>query len=111
MRLFSKTRQIKRERKRAVCRRGLQIDYVGDSIYLDGGSTTLGLARLLKDRTDLTLVTNSLKPLANLLTLVRKFLIGGELRRISQTMVGPLTSGVLSQVRRQGFYGHDGFLP
>ena len=25
----------------------------GDSLYLDGGSTTLGLARMLKDRTDL----------------------------------------------------------
>ena len=32
----------------------------GDTVYLDGGSTVLELARLLRERTNLTVVTNSL---------------------------------------------------
>ena len=83
----------------------------GDSLYLDGGSTTLGLARMLKDRTDLTLVTNSLRAAAELADDGPKvILIGGELRRISQTIVGPLSTGVLSQLRvDKAFMGTMGF--
>jgi DeoR family fructose operon transcriptional repressor len=71
-----------------------------EAIYLNGGSTTLFLARLLRDRSDLTVVTNSLQAAIELADSgPRVILTGGELRRISQTMVGPLTSAVLEQVR------------
>ena len=82
-----------------------------ESLFLDGGSTTLSLARLLKDRKDLTVVTNSLRAAAELADSgPRVILTGGELRRISQTMVGPLTSAVLSQVRvDKAFMGTMGF--
>jgi DeoR/GlpR family transcriptional regulator of sugar metabolism len=70
-----------------------------DSIFLDGGSTVLALAALLHDRTDITVVTNSLRVAAELAgggpSLI---LTGGELRRLSQTFVGPLTRFTLDQI-------------
>jgi DeoR/GlpR family transcriptional regulator of sugar metabolism len=59
---------------------------------LDGGSTVLELARLLRDRSNLTVVTNSLRAAVELSGRgPRLIVIGGELRRLSQTTVGPLT--------------------
>ncbi|MAN37310.1 MAG: DeoR family transcriptional regulator [Opitutae bacterium] len=105
-----KTNRAGREKSRIAEMAYSLIDR-NDSIYLDGGSTTLRLARLLRERTDLTLVTNSLRAAAELAESgPRVLLIGGELRRISQTMVGPLTSAVLGQVRvDKAFMGTMGF--
>ena len=105
-----KTNQASKEKSR-IAEAACKLIGTGDSVYLDGGSTTLGLARLLKDRTDLTLVTNSLKAATELADSGPKvLLIGGELRRISQTMVGPLTSRVLGQVHvDKAFMGTMGF--
>ena len=64
----------------------------GSTVYIDGGSTLLELARILRERTNLTIVTNSLSAAVELSgTGPRVVLVGGELRRRSQTMVGPLT--------------------
>ena len=53
-----------------------------------------------QDFTDLTVVTNSLRAAAELAESgPRVILTGGELRRLSQTMVGPLTQAVLGKVR------------
>ena len=41
-------------------RGGAEFVEPGDTVYLDGGSTVLELARLLRERTNLTVVTNSL---------------------------------------------------
>ncbi|NQU09313.1 DeoR/GlpR transcriptional regulator [bacterium] len=71
----------------------------GDTIYLDGGSTVLELARLLRDRTNITVVTNSLRAATELAGHgPRLIVIGGELRRLSQTMVGPLTRLTLHEL-------------
>lgn len=72
----------------------------GDTIYLDGGSTVLELARLLVNRTDVTVVTNSLRAAIELSGRgPRLILVGGELRRLSQTAVGPLTRYLLNTLR------------
>lgn len=71
-----------------------------DTVYLDGGSTVLELARLLVDRTDITVVTNSLRAAIELSGRgPRLILVGGELRRLSQTTVGPLTRPVIDVLR------------
>jgi len=71
----------------------------GDTVYLDGGSTVLQLARLLVNRTDITVVTNSLRAAIELSGRgPRLILIGGELRRLSETMVGTLTPGLIDQL-------------
>ena len=105
-----KTSQFTKQ-KRAIAAEAYKLIGEEESLYLDGGSTTLCLARLLKDRKDLTVVTNSLRAAGELADSgPRVILTGGELRRISQTMVGPLTSAVLSQVRvDKAFMGTMGF--
>ena len=98
------------KRKDPLLKKAFKLIGQEESLFLDGGSTTLCLARLLKDRKDLTVVTNSLRAAAELADSgPRVILTGGELRRISQTMVGPLTSAVLSQVRvDKAFIGNHG---
>jgi len=71
----------------------------GDTIYLDGGSTILELARLLRDRSDITVVTNSLRAAVELASAgPRLMLLGGEFRRRSQTIVGTMTRSLLETI-------------
>lgn len=68
-------------------------------IYLDAGSTCLELAKLLTQRTDITVVTNSLPAIVELAGQgPRLIVIGGELRPLSQALVGPLSTLVLDEL-------------
>jgi DeoR family fructose operon transcriptional repressor len=105
-----KTTLLVRE-KRRIAEAALKFVEPGDTIYLDGGSTVLELARLLRDRSNLTVVTNSLQAAHELSGRgPRLILIGGELRRLSQTLVGPLTRLVLHELHLdKAFMGTIGF--
>lgn len=71
----------------------------GETVYLDGGSTVLELARRLRERSDITIVTNSLRAAVELAGRgPRTILVGGELRRRSETLVGPLTQALLERL-------------
>jgi len=97
--LFDDKTQVASEEKRAIARQALQHIHAGDTVYLDGGSTLLELARLLRERSDLTVVTNSLRAAAELSASgPRLILLGGELRRRSQTITGPLTRMLLESI-------------
>lgn len=86
--------------KRAIAAAALKLIEPNSRIYLDGGSTVLELARRLRGRTDLTVVTNSLRAAMELAGEgPRMILLGGELRRLSQTLVGPLTRPLLDTLR------------
>ena len=70
-----------------------------DSIFLDGGSTVLALAPMLASMPHLTVVTNSLMVAGTLAGEgPRLILIGGELRRLSQTFVGSLTAPLIEEI-------------
>ena len=99
--------------KRRIAEAALEFVAAGDTIYLDGGSTVLELARLLRDRANLTVVTNSLKAAYELSGRgPRLIVIGGELRRLSQTLVGPLTRLLLGELHLdKAFMGTIGFAP
>jgi DeoR/GlpR family transcriptional regulator of sugar metabolism len=97
--LFDDKASIAAREKRRIAGAALQFIEPGDTIYLDGGSTVLELARLLHERTNLTVVTNSLRAAHELAGRgPRLILVGGELRRLSQTMVGPLTRCILQEL-------------
>lgn len=69
------------------------------TIYLDAGSTCLELARLLTERDDVTVVTNSLPAIVELAGRgPRLVVIGGELRPLSQAIVGPLSTPLLDEL-------------
>ena len=97
--------------KRRIAEAALAFVGPDETIYLDGGSTVLELARLLRDRPNLTVVTNSLRAAHELAGRgPRLILIGGELRRLSQTMVGPLTRLILMELHLdKAFMGTIGF--
>ena len=85
--------------KKAIAAEAFRSIQPDDTIYIDGGTTTLELVRLLRTMHQLTVVTNSLRAAIELGgSGPRLILIGGELRRRSQTMVGPLTRGTLNEL-------------
>jgi len=90
--LFDDKTSIAAREKRRIAEAALRYVKPNDTVFLDGGSTVLELARLLRDRSNLTVVTNSLRAAVELSGRgPRLIVIGGELRRLSQTTVGPLT--------------------
>ncbi|MFO1478086.1 MAG: DeoR/GlpR family DNA-binding transcription regulator [Verrucomicrobiota bacterium] len=97
--LFADKTSVAVREKRRIAELALQLIDPEDTIYLDGGSTVLELARLLRDRTNLTVVTNSMQAAQELAGRgPRLILVGGELRRLSQALVGPLTRLLLSEL-------------
>jgi DeoR/GlpR family transcriptional regulator of sugar metabolism len=87
------------EQKRRIATRAAAMVEPDSKVYLDAGSTCLELARLLASRTDITVVTNSLPAIVELAGAgPRLVVIGGELRSLSQALVGPLSVPVLDQL-------------
>ena len=97
--LFDDKTSLAAREKGRIAEQAARLVKAGDTVYLDGGSTVLELARRLAERTDITVVTNSLRAAIELSGRgPRLLLTGGELRRLSETMVGPLTAGLLEQL-------------
>ena len=90
-------RQI--DEKRLVARAAAARIRDGDAVLLDGGTTTLEVARLLVGR-PLQIVTNSL-PIANLFASSREtdlILLGGYIYPKTGVALGPLTMGMLRDI-------------
>jgi DeoR/GlpR family transcriptional regulator of sugar metabolism len=97
--LFDDKTSVAAAEKRRIAEAAAQYVKPNDTIYLDGGSTVLELARLLKDRSNITIVTNSLRAAVELAGRgPRLILVGGELRRLAQTTVGPLTRFMIQEL-------------
>jgi DeoR/GlpR family transcriptional regulator of sugar metabolism len=79
--------------KAAIAELAVSLVQPGDSILLGPGRTTLALARLLAPLPELTVVTNSLPVAAALMQSpqVDVVMMGGNLRRSIQALVGPVT--------------------
>ena len=98
--LFDDKTSIAAKEKRRIALAALKYIQPNDTLFLDGGSTVLELARLLRERSNLTVVTNSLRAAIELGARgPRLILVGGELRRLSQTMVGPFTRLTLRELQ------------
>jgi DeoR family fructose operon transcriptional repressor len=90
------------EEKRAVARAAVDRLQDGDTVLLDGGTTTLEVARLLVGRS-LQVVTNSL-PIANLLASSREtdlVMLGGYVYPKTGVALGPLAIRMLEDVHVQ----------
>jgi DeoR/GlpR family transcriptional regulator of sugar metabolism len=111
--VFDDKASIAAAEKQAIAEAAVKHVTPGSVIYLDGGSTLLTLARTLNGTKDLTVVTNSLR-VSSLLAAggPRLILVGGELRHISQTFVGPLTQPLIEQLSFDiAFMGTMGLSP
>ncbi len=97
--LFDDATSVAAGEKRRIAEAAAKLVAANDTIYLDGGSTVLELARMLKDRSNITIVTNSLRAAVELAGRgPRLILVGGELRRLAQTTVGPLTRFMIQEL-------------
>jgi DeoR/GlpR family transcriptional regulator of sugar metabolism len=68
--------------KHLIAREALNLIQDGDAILLDGGTTTFQLAKLLKEKRDIVVVTSDLHAAMELCSAdVRLFFIGGEIER------------------------------
>ncbi len=109
--VFEEKEHLRSTQKKDIAEAALALVDNGDTIYLDGGSTVLALARLLRQKRNLTIVTNSLTAAAELMESGhRLILVGGECRPLSRTLVGPLTAHVINALRfDKAFIGTMGF--
>lgn len=111
--VFTEKASLRTAEKERIAALALRLIEDGATIYLDGGSTVLALARRLGEKRDLTIITNSLMAAAELMESGqghRLILLGGEFRALSRTLVGPLTLPVLERLHPdQAFMGTIGF--
>jgi DeoR family transcriptional regulator of aga operon len=103
------TYQIKE--KKMIAEAAAAMVQEGYCVLLDSGTTTTEIARALRRFNRLTVVTNALNIAAELSdTDFDIILIGGNLRKNSRSLVGPLAEDVLQEIRADIlFLGVDGF--
>jgi DeoR family fructose operon transcriptional repressor len=86
-----------RPEKAAIARRAVEMIQEGEVVILDAGSTTLAIARLLKSRHHITVVTNSLSVASELAgSQVELLVAGGSLRPPTRALVGPVAENALA---------------
>ncbi len=91
--------RISEAEKEAIGARAASLVEDGNAIILDGGTTTLALARHLATRRHLTILTNNLMiaQVAAKYKASRLFVIGGKLAPDSMTLIGLKTAEELAQ--------------
>jgi DeoR/GlpR family transcriptional regulator of sugar metabolism len=85
--------------KRRIGRAASELVQDGDVVFIDAGTTTLQLARLLAQRTGLTFVTNGVDIAACLSAADGSslFVIGGEFCSMNHSVGGPLATEAISR--------------
>jgi DeoR family fructose operon transcriptional repressor len=99
--------------KDAIGRAAAQHIAAGDTVFLDGGTTTAALARALADRHDIRVVTNNLLAVQILASSsVPLTLLGGEVRESSMSTLGSIAQLALTRISLdKAFLGADGVVP
>lgn len=103
--------KLHREEKARIARAAARLVEDGQSVVLDSGTTTTAIARALKDKAQVTVITNAINIAAELAgTHIEVILTGGALRKNSFSLVGPLAEQSLLQLNADIlFLGVDGF--
>lgn len=99
--------------KAAIARCALSFVRSGEALILDAGTTTGALATLLVDRAPLRVITNGLTVIQALAAVpsVELVALGGELRVVSGSFVGPHAEAVMQRISAQRlFLGADGLV-
>lgn len=100
-----------KEAKEAIARFAKRFVVPGDTVVLDGSTTALCLAREIKNL-QITVSTNSVLIAGALIGGEAQVLVvGGELRFLSQTLVGPLAEETLSHLHPdKAFFSAKGLI-
>ncbi|MFB5661057.1 DeoR/GlpR family DNA-binding transcription regulator [Alteribacillus sp. HJP-4] len=91
--------------KRMIAKKAAELIKENSTIILDSGTTTLELARCLRDKDGITIVTNDILIAAELVhTPVQVIVTGGELQRGVGAMFGSHTQQLLSSLHVDYFF-------
>ncbi|MDF9840569.1 MULTISPECIES: DeoR/GlpR family DNA-binding transcription regulator [unclassified Paenibacillus] len=99
------------DEKQRIAAKAVQMIQEGDAILLDGGTTTLQIAKALKTFSNLKVITNSIMALNELRDCrnIEVSITGGMLRPDTMAFVGPMTERSLEMVRvDKTFLGTNG---
>ncbi len=105
---FAAREQDHLEEKRRIAQAAAGLIRSGQRIFLDASTTALQVTRLIKDREDLTVVTNGLYTALelNFCEGITTIVVGGIMRRRSSSLVGSPSYSVLQRLRVDiGFFG------
>ena len=108
---LAQRRNKNKSRKEAIARVAAGEIHSGETIILDGGTTTGALARQLRGRRNLRVITNSLQVMAVLAgdEGIELILLGGTMRAKSLSTVGPLAEMTMRRLSADRvFLGADG---
>ena len=99
-----------RKEKQRIGKAAADLVKEGESVLLDSGTTTTAVARAVRDRGRLTVITNAVNISAELSgTPIEVILTGGTLRENSFSLVGPLAEETLHRLSADIlFLGVDG---
>jgi DeoR/GlpR family transcriptional regulator of sugar metabolism len=110
-RFFAAREQEHLEEKRRIAQAAAALIRSGQRIFLDASTTALQVTRLIKDREDLTVVTNGLYTALelNFCRGITTIVVGGIMRRRSSSLAGGLNDDMLQRLRVDiGFFGARG---
>jgi DeoR family fructose operon transcriptional repressor len=95
--------------KTAIARAAAELVQPGQTVFLDAGTTTLELARVLCGRTDVTVATNSIPIAVELAQHLRLIVTGGQAKEQTLALVGPLAERSIEQMHVDiAFLGMNG---
>lgn len=99
--VMEKVEQFSHE-KEIIGRLAAQLISDGETILIDAGTTTIQIIKELKDKKDLTIVTNGFNVVTEVLKYGYPFevvVIGGMVKKRTLAMIGPLAEAALSKIR------------
>ncbi|MFN8453379.1 MAG: DeoR/GlpR family DNA-binding transcription regulator [Anaerolineae bacterium] len=108
---FDVRQQQQASQKRRIGQAAAALVNLGDTIFLDASTTALAVVPFLKNLSELTVITNSLKTALSLLDApqIQVMVPGGHLRRESISVVGQPPDALLDGINIQlGFFGARG---
>ncbi|MDO5522235.1 MAG: DeoR/GlpR family DNA-binding transcription regulator [bacterium] len=85
--------------KELIARKAVEYIETGDTVFLDAGTTTYNIAKLIMDRTDLTIVTNDIE-IAHLLkeSPMEVIVCGGVIQSTTGSMLGMFANEVIRHI-------------
>jgi DeoR family transcriptional regulator, aga operon transcriptional repressor len=110
-RSIQEKQQVHLAEKQRIAAAAARLVQDNQCVLLDSGTTTMAVARALRELKGLTVITNALNIASELAgTDFEVILIGGTLRRNSSSLVGPLAEDTLREMHADIlFLGVDGF--
>lgn len=102
---FSTKKEHQGKQKRQIALKAIQLVESGQTLLLDSGTTTLELARLLKNKQNITIITNDIKIAAELIdSNLKVIMIGGEMQSDVGAVFGAQASQFIKTIHVDIFF-------